>query len=147
MADSKKNEIPSLFGDTLKSIVDALSDDGKSSKKSSSAKKTTTEKKTTSGKSSTAKKSTTAKKTSTAKKTTTAKKSTTAAKKTTTAKKSTTTKKTTGKKVDKIIFEIGGKQIDMKQIEKKAAKFGGTVYVVANERKIYDSEGNSINLF
>ena len=36
---------------------------------------------------------------------------------------------------------------DMKQIEKKAAKFGGTVYVVANERKIYDSEGNSINLF
>lgn len=141
MADSKKNEIPSLFGDTLKSIVDALSDDGKSSKKSSSAKKTT------SGKSSTAKKSTTAKKTSTAKKTTTAKKSTTSAKKTTTAKKSTTTKKTTGKKVDKIIFEIGGKQIDMKQIEKKAAKFGGTVYVVANERKIYDSEGNSINLF
>ena len=141
MADSKKNEIPSLFGDTLKSIVDALSDDGKSSKKSSSAKKTTTAKKTTSGKSSTTKKSTTAKKTSTAKK------STTAAKKTTTAKKSTTTKKTTGKKVDKIIFEIGGKQIDMKQIEKKAAKFGGTVYVVANERKIYDSEGNSINLF
>ena len=141
MADSKKNEIPSLFGDTLKSIVDALSDDGKSSKKSSSAKKTTTAKKTTSGKSSTAKKSTTAKKTSTAKKTTTA------AKKTTTAKKSTTTKKTTGKKVDKIIFEIGGKQIDMKQIEKKAAKFCGTVYVVANERKIYDSEGNSINLF
>lgn len=99
MADSKKNEIPSLFGDTLKSIVDALSDDGKSSKKTSSAKKTTT------------------------------------------------AKKTTGKKVDKIIFEIGGKQIDMKQIEKKAAKFGGTVYVVANERKIYDSEGNSINLF
>ena len=68
-------------------------------------------------------------------------------KKTTTAKKSTTTKKTTGKKVDKIIFEIGGKQIDMKQIEKKAEKFCGTVYVVANERKIYDSEGNSINLF
>ena len=135
MADSKKNEIPSLFGDTLKSIVDAFSDDGKSTKK------TTTAKKTTSGKSSTAKKSTTAKKTSTAKKTTTA------AKKTTTAKKSTTTKKTTSKKVDKIIFEIGGKQIDMKQIEKKAAKFGGTVYVVANERKIYDSEGNSINLF
>ena len=93
MADSKKNEIPSLFGDTLKSIVDAFSDDGKSTKKSSTAKKTT------------------------------------------------------GKKVDKIIFEIGGKQIDMKQIEKKAAKFGGTVYVVANERKIYDSEGNSINLF
>jgi len=124
MADSKKNELPSLFGDTLKSLVDAFSDDGKSSKKSTSSKKTTT-----------AKKSTTAKKTSTAKKSTS------------TAKKSTTTKKTTGKKVDKIIFEIGGKQIDMKQIEKKAAKFGGTVYVVANERKIYDSEGNSINLF
>ena len=35
MADSKKNEIPSLFGDTLKSIVDAFSDDGKSTKKSS----------------------------------------------------------------------------------------------------------------
>jgi len=136
MADSKKNELPSLFGDTLKSLVDAFSDDGKSSKKSTSSKKTTT-----------AKKSTTAKKTSTAKKSTTAKKTTTAKKSTSTAKKSTTTKKTTGKKVDKIIFEIGGKQIDMKQIEKKAAKFGGTVYVVANERKIYDSEGNSINLF
>ena len=136
MADSKKNELPSLFGDTLKSLVDAFSDDGKSSKKSTSSKKT-----------STAKKSTTAKKTSTAKKSTTAKKTTTAKKSTSTAKKTTTTKKTTGKKVDKIIFEIGGKQIDMKQIEKKAAKFGGTVYVVANERKIYDSEGNSINLF
>ena len=142
MADSKKNEIPSLFGDTLKSIVDAFSDDGKSSKKSSSAKKTTATKK-----SSTAKKSTAAKKTSTAKKSTTAKKTTTAKKSTTAAKKTTTAKKTTSKKVDKIIFEIGGKQIDMKQIEKKAARFGGTVYVVANERKIYDSEGNSINLF
>ena len=130
MADDKKIEIPSIFGDTLKQIVESFGDDKASSKKSSTAKKNTSAKKT-----STAKKSTTAKKTSTTKKSTTAKK-------TTAAKKTASTKK-----VSKIIFEIGGKQIDMKQIEKKAAKFGGTVYVVANERKIYDSEGNSINLF
>ena len=35
----------------------------------------------------------------------------------------------------------------MKAIERKAAKLSGDVYVVANERKIYDSEGNSVNLF
>ncbi len=119
MADKKNIEIPSLFGDTIKQIVESLGDD-----KKSSSKKTTTAKKT-----STAKKSTTAKKTTTARKTTTAKKT------------------TATKKVNKIIFEIGGKQIDMKAIEKKAAKLGGTVYVVANERKMYDSEGNSIKLF
>ncbi len=125
MADKKNIEIPSLFGDTIKQIVESLGDDKKSSSK----------------------KTTTAKKTSTAKKASTAKKSTTA-KKTATARKTTTAKKTTAtKKVNKIIFEIGGKQIDMKAIEKKAAKLGGTVYVVANERKMYDSEGNSIKLF
>ena len=127
MADSKKNEIPSLFGDTLKSLVDAFSDDGKSTKKSSAAKKTTTAKKT-----STAKKSTAAKKTSTAKKTTT--------------KKATTTKSTT-KKVGKIIFEIDHRQIDIDAIKKKAAKFGGDVYVVANEKKIFDKDGKSVELF
>ena len=71
----------------------------------------------------------------------------TAAKKTTTAKKTSAAKKTTAAKTKKIIFEIGGRQIDMKAIEKKAAKLKGDVYVVANERKIYDSEGNSVNLF
>lgn len=119
-------DLSGIFGDTFKNITDALTGDDKSSKK-----KTTT-----------TKKSTTAKKTSTTKKTTTAKKSSTA-KKSTTSKKSTSSKKTT----KKIIFEIGGRQIDMKAIERKADKLSGDVYVVANERKIYDSEGNSINLF
>ncbi|MBP5654859.1 MAG: hypothetical protein J6X33_05040 [Clostridiales bacterium] len=130
MADDLNIDISSIFGDTIDTISDFLTGDSKkNTKKTAAAKKT-----------STAKKTTTAKKTSTAKKTTTTKK-------TSTAKKSTTTKKTTSSKSKKIIFEIGGRQIDMKTIEKKAAKLSGDVYVVANERKIYDSEGNSINLF
>ena len=130
MADDLNIDISSIFGDTIDTISDFLTGDSKkNTKKTAAAKKT-----------STAKKTTTAKKTSTAKKTTTTKK-------TSTAKKSTTTKKTTSSKSKKIIFEIGGRQIDMKTIENKAAKLSGDVYVVANERKIYDSEGNSINLF
>lgn len=128
MADDLNIDLSSIFGDTLKTITDTLSGDNKKTTKKAAAKKTTTAKKTT------AKKTTAAKKTSTAKKTTTAKKSTTA-------------KKTASSKTQKIIFEIGGRQIDMKAIEKKAAKLKGDVYVVANERKIYDSEGNSVNLF
>lgn len=89
----------------------------------------------------TAAKATTAKKPATKK--ATAKKTT--AKKTT-AKK-TVAKKAPAKKLGKIIFEIDGQQIDVKAIEKKAAKLGGDVYVVAAEKKIFDKEGKSVDLF
>lgn len=86
------------------------------------------------------------------------KKTASAAKKTTTRKpaaKKTVAKKTTAKKpsrpakkkLGKIILEIDGQQIDIKAIEKKAAELGGNVYVVANEKKIFDSEGKSVDLF
>ncbi len=64
----------------------------------------------------------------------------------TTAKK-TAAKKAPAKKLGKIIFEIDGQQIDVKAIEKKAAKLGGDVYVVAAEKKIFDKEGKSVDLF
>ena len=51
------------------------------------------------------------------------------------------------KKLGKVIFEIDGQQIDYKKIEKKAAKLGGDVYVVASEKKIFDADGNSVDLF
>ena len=51
------------------------------------------------------------------------------------------------KKLGKIIFEFDGAQIAFKDIEKKAAKLGGDVYVVAAEKKIYDAEGKSVELF
>ena len=72
------------------------------------------------------------------------------AKKTTTKKPATKkapAKKTAAKKLGKIIVEIDGQQIDIKAIEKKAAKLGGDVYVVASEKKIYDKDGNSVDLF
>ncbi len=77
------------------------------------------------------------------------------AKKTTTKKpaakkapaKKTAAKKAPAKKLGKIIVEIDGQQIDIKAIEKKAAKLGGDVYVVASEKKIYDKDGNSVDLF
>ena len=105
----------------------------------------------------TAKKAATAKKT-TAKKTTT-KAAKAPAKKATTAKKATAkkapaknvaAKKPAAKKVKKlgkVIFEIEGKQIDYKAIEKKAAKLGGDVYVVVSEKKIFDADGKSVDLF
>ena len=58
-----------------------------------------------------------------------------------------TVKKATPKKLGKIIFEFDGKQIDYKAIEKKAAKLGGNVYVVAAEGKIFDEEGKSVKIF
>ena len=81
------------------------------------------------------------------------KKNAPAAKKTTVKK--TATKKPVAKKagrpakkpLGKIILEIDGQQIDIKTIEKKAAKLGGDVYVVANEKKIFDTEGKSVDLF
>jgi topoisomerase IA-like protein len=84
----------------------------------------------------------------TAAKATTAKKP--AAKKATAKKttaKKTAAKKAPAKKLGKIIFEIDGQQIDVKAIEKKAAKLGGDVYVVAAEKKIFDKEGKSVDLF
>ena len=56
-------------------------------------------------------------------------------------------KKAAVKKLGKIFIEIDGKQIDFKAIEKKAAKLGGDVYVVANEKKIFGADGKSVNLF
>ena len=96
-----------------------------------------------------AKKATTAKKAAPAKKATTAKKAA-PAKKATTAKKTTAKKaaaKKPVKKLGKVIFEFDGQKIDYKAIEKKAAKLGGDVYVVAAEKKIFDADGKSVNLF
>lgn len=69
-----------------------------------------------------------------------------AAKKTTTAKKA-PAKKAAPKKLGKVVFEFDGQQIDIKAIEKKAAKLGGDVYVVAAEKKIFDKDGKSVDLF
>ena len=103
-------------------------------------------------------KKTTAKKAAPAAKKTTAKKTTTAAKKP--AAKEAAAKKPAAKKapakkpaakpvkkLGKIVFEFDGQQIDYKAIEKKAAKLGGNVYVVAAEKKIFDADGNSVDLF
>ena len=51
------------------------------------------------------------------------------------------------KKTGKIFLEIDGQQIEFKDIEKKAAKLGGDVYVVTAEKKIFDAEGKSVDLF
>ena len=56
-------------------------------------------------------------------------------------------KKPAAKKLGKIIFEIDGQQIAIKDIEKKAAKLGGDVYVVAADKKIYDTNGTAVDLF
>ena len=58
----------------------------------------------------------------------------------------TVVKKAVEKKLDNIIFEIDGVQFNLKDIEKKAASLGGTVYVVVSEKKIYDVDGNSVDL-
>lgn len=71
------------------------------------------------------------------------------------AAKKTATKKPAAKKagrpskkpLGKIFFEVDGQQIELKALEKKAAKLGGDVYVVANEKKIFDTEGKSVDLF
>lgn len=139
MAGKKKEEFD-IIGTALEALTQVVAPE--TAKKKTTAKKTTAAKKTTSK--TTAKKTTTAKKSS-SKSSASSKKTT--AKKTTTAKKATASKKTTAKKLGKIILDINGKQIDFGAIEKKAAKLGGDVYVVANERKIYDTDGNSVDLF
>ena len=63
------------------------------------------------------------------------------------AAKKAAAKKPAAKKLGKIIFEFDGQQIEFKAIEKKAAKLGGDVYVVAGEKKIFDAEGKSVDLF
>ena len=55
--------------------------------------------------------------------------------------------KKAAKKLGKIIFEFDGQQIAYKDIEKKAAKLGGDVYVVAAEKKIFDKDGKAVDLF
>lgn len=137
MSDDKI-DITSFVTDAIKAVTDSVAPTKKTSAKKTTAKKASTTKKTSTAKKSTTAKKTTTKKSSTAKRTSTTKK--------TTAKKSTTTKSTT-KKVGKIIFEIDHRQIDIDAIKKKAAKLGGDVYVVTSEKKIYDSNGKSINLF
>jgi len=84
-----------------------------------------------------------AKKTTVAKKAAPAKKIT--AKKP--AAKKTPAKKVAPKKLGKIVFEFDGQQIDLKAIEKKAAKLSGDVYVVASEKKIFDKDGKAVELF
>ena len=56
-------------------------------------------------------------------------------------------KKAPAKKLGKLIFEFDGQQIALKDIEKKAAKLGGDVYVVAADKKIYDTNGKGVDLF
>ena len=107
------------------------------------------EKKATAAKKPAAKKATTAKKAAPAKKAAAPAKA--AVKKAAPAKKAAAkkpaAKKAAPKKLGKVIFEFDGQKIDYKAIEKKAAKLGGDVYVVAAEKKIYDAEGKSVNLF
>ena len=49
------------------------------------------------------------------------------------APKAAAAKKAPAKKLGKLILEIDGQQIDIKAVEKKAAKLGGDVYIVAAE--------------
>lgn len=63
------------------------------------------------------------------------------------AKKAPAKKAVKVKKLGKVIFEFDGQQIDYKAIEKKAAKLGGDVYVVAAEKKIFDKDGKAVELF
>ena len=63
-----------------------------------------------------------------------------------TVKAAKTVKKAVEKKLDNIVLEFDGIQIDLASIQKKAADLNGTVYVVLSEKKIYDVEGNSVDL-
>ncbi len=55
--------------------------------------------------------------------------------------------KKAAKKPVELVFEFEGQQIALKDIEKKAAKLGGKVYVVAAEKKIFDADGKAVDLF
>lgn len=123
----------------------------KTAAKKPAAKKAPAAKKTTAKKAAPAKKA--------AAKKTTAKAATKAPAKKAVAKKAATKKpvakkvaakkpgRSAKKKLGKVIFEIDGQQIDYKALEKKAAKLGGDVYVVTNEKKIFDKDGKSVDIF
>ena len=68
-----------------------------------------------------------------------------AAKKTA-AKKPAAKKAAAAKKPANLIFEFDGQQYSLKDIEKKAAKLSGDVYVVASEKKIFDKDGKAVDL-
>ena len=65
--------------------------------------------------------------------------------------KNTSTKKQAAEKVsnstNKIILEIDGNQINLSEVESKAAMLGGDVYIVVGERKLYNTNGESVNIF
>ena len=124
MAEEKKIDVAAAAADAVKAVAKAVAPEKKAAAKKPAAKKTA------------AKKAAPAKKAA----------AKPAAKKAAPAKKA-AAKKAPVKKLGKIIFEIDGKQIDIKAIEKKAAKLGGDVYVVAAEKKIFDANGKSVNLF
>ncbi|MDO4420528.1 MAG: hypothetical protein Q4C15_00570 [Eubacteriales bacterium] len=54
-------------------------------------------------------------------------------------------KAATAKKAE-IIFQIDGQEISAAAIAKKLPK-AGKIYVVANEKKAYDVDGNGVDLF
>ena len=148
MADEKKIDVAAAASEAVKAVAKAVAPEKKTAAKKPAAKKTTAKKAAAKP---AAKKAAPAKKAAAkpaAKKAAPAKKAAAkpAAKKTAPAKKA-AAKKAPVKKLGKIIFEIDGKQIDIKTIEKKAAKLGGDVYVVASEKKIFDKDGKSVNLF
>ena len=129
MAEEKKIDVAAAAADAVKAVAKAVAPEKKAAAKKPAAKKTA------------AKKAAPAKKAAAkpaAKKAAPAKKA---------AAKPAAKKAAPVKKLGKIIFEIDGKQIDIKAIEKKAAKLGGDVYVVAAEKKIFDANGKSVNLF
>ena len=62
------------------------------------------------------------------------------------AKKTAAKKTAAAKKPANLIFEFDGQQYSLKDIEKKAAKLSGDVYVVASEKKIFDKDGKAVDL-
>ena len=62
------------------------------------------------------------------------------------AKKPAAKKTAAAKKPANLIFEFDGQQYSLKDIEKKAAKLSGDVYVVASEKKIFDKDGKAVDL-
>lgn len=140
MAEEKKIEAPAKAAEvTVESKKPAAKKAAtkKPAAKKPAAKKAQVAKKTTAKKVAPAKKAVAKK--APAKKATAAKKPA--------AKKAPAKKVAKVKKLGKVIFEFDGQQIDYKKIEKKAAKLGGDVYVVANEKKIFDKDGKSVDIF
>ena len=145
MAEEKKVEVAAKAAEVKKEVPAKKTAAKKPAAKKATPAKKAVAKKPTAKKAAPAKKAA-AKKPAT-KKAAPAKK---AATKKPVAKKAAPAKKPAAKKVKKlgkVIFEIEGKQIDYKAIEKKAAKLGGNVYVVVSEKKIFDADGKSVDLF